>query len=91
MKYERETTGDWVELAGAHELTMRQLFSLWTDHEQARPIVAKLVTDCHFSNAAGTVTGTVDADKLLDLTLLQWDWLRRQVGEATRDNALDPE
>jgi hypothetical protein len=91
MKYTRKG-GDWVDIDGAHELTMREYNSVWIgDQATAREIVASIVTDCHFLNRKGIVEGKPTGDNLFDLTIKQWDWLREKVGEATRDNDIDPE
>lgn len=91
MKYTR-SNGDWVELEGAHELTMREYTAIWSgDQAAARNTVAALLVNCHFANKRRVLDGKLTPDDLFDLTMKQWDWLRGRVGEATRDNDLDPE
>lgn len=91
MKYTR-SNGDWVELEGAHELTMREYNDIWTgDQATARATVAGLIVACHFVNKRHTIDAPVTGESLFDLTMKQWDWLRGRVGEATRDNDVDPE
>ena len=88
MKYTREKTSDWVELAGCAELPMRKLDALYTGTTaDAFGIAQGVVTAWHMTAGGQEVA----AGDMLGLTLKQWDWLREQIVTAARDEALDPE
>lgn len=81
---------DWVEIAGVADLPMREFAPLDGEMEAvAHPFLVSKTVDAHFTDKYGNV---VDWRKdVLGLTLQQWQWWKRQVWAACRDEKLDPE
>lgn len=90
MRYQREKSSDWVEIAGAAERELAELDVLYEARiEPTQALVKELVKDCSFTNRKGE---PVDPrENYRRLTHPQWDWLRQQIVRASLDEAIDPE
>lgn len=89
MRYVNEKTGDWVEIKGAADLSMRELRQLYDAGamDAAIALAKAVVVDWSYTLKGQPVTvGDIDG-----LPPRGWDWLRQCIMDATRDEALDPE
>ena len=88
MRYTREGSDDWVELAGCADMPMRDLDSIYTaDMEVAREIAKEVVQDWSLT-ARGKPVALKD---MRGMTVKQWLWLRKSIIKSATDEALDPE
>jgi len=82
---------DWIEVSPeAARHTIRELMVLDGDSlTRAHETAVRLTTDAHFIDPAGNV---VDwrAD-VTGMTVPQWNWWKRQIWAAARDETISPE
>lgn len=85
----RYTKGDdWVEIKGANDLSMRDLDGMYNYETQEAFAVAKSVIVAWNLRAKGA---DVPVGDVWGVPLKKWDWLRKCIIEAARDEELDPE
>lgn len=90
MRYQREKSSDWVEIAGAAVMELAELDAMYDSTiTAAQELVRQLVVGCAFTNRKGE---PVDPrENYRRLTHQQWTWLRQQIVQSSLDEVVDPE